>query len=269
MEPWTELGFSSTPEAAWETLIRRYAAGIEARVRRALRRAGVRPRGEQIEEIVQEVYCRLLADGSWRLRQCRATSQYQIGAFLGKVAERVALDHVRAARAQKRGGNARGRGASAAPGTPEASETASTPDAPGTLGAPGDPCRYRAHGMERNGAGGRDGYRDPGDGAGQGDGEVRQLVDPRANPEELMLGRERMRLFLERCGALAGSREARRNARILALAWNGWNSCEIARVVGGRLTPRSIDSLLRRIRRRAAAQARRRPPREGQSGEEL
>jgi DNA-directed RNA polymerase specialized sigma24 family protein len=240
MEPWTELGFSSTPEAAWETLISRYATGLKARVRRALRRTGVRPRGDLIEEIVQEVYCRLLAGGSWRLRQCRATSQYQVSAFLGKVAERVALDHVRAARAQKRGGQVRerqGRGGAADGG------------GRGGCGGRGG----RGHGREGSGAGGLDGHGDPGERTG--DGEVRQLVDPRANPEERMLGRERMRLFLERCGALAGGREVRRNARILALAWSGWNSGEIARVVGGRLTPRSIDSLLRRIRRRAAAQA--------------
>jgi hypothetical protein len=251
MEPWTELGFSSTPEAAWETLIRRYGAGLEARVRRSLRQAGVRPRGEHIEEIVQEVYCRLLAGGSWRLRQCRATSQNQLGAFLGKVAERVALDHVRAARAQKRGGPARGRRAPA--------DRAGAADG-----------RGRGEGREGSGAGGRDGHCGPGgERAGHGDGEPRQLVDPRANPEERMLGRERMRLFLERCGALAGRREVRRNARILALAWNGWNSGEIARVMGGRLTQRSIDSLLRRIRRRAAAQGRRRTARARQTGEEL
>ncbi len=236
MEPWTELGFSSTPEAAWETLISRYGTGLKARVRRALRRTGMRPRGELIEEIVQEVYCRLLAGGSWRLRQCRATSQYQVSAFLGKVAERVALDHVRAARAQKRGGQVRerhGRGGAADRGGRGA----------------------RGEGREGSAAGGMDVHGGLGERTGNGDGEVRQLVDPRANPEELMLGRERMRLFLERCGALAGGREVRRNARILALAWSGWNSGEIARVVGGTLTPRSIDSLLRRIRRRAAAQA--------------
>jgi glutathione S-transferase len=81
-----------------------------------------------------------------------------------------------------------------------------------------------------------------------------------------MLRRERMRLLMERCGALAGRREVQRNARILVLAWNGWSSGEIARVVGGRVTARCIKSLLRRIRRRAAAEARRQSR---QRGEEL
>jgi DNA-directed RNA polymerase specialized sigma24 family protein len=201
MEPGAGLySFSSSPcrpEAAWEELIGRYGAGIKARVRGVLRRAGQQPRTEQVEEIVQEVYCRLLAGGGRRLRRCRATSAGQVGAFLGKVAERVALDQLRAARAQKRGG-----------------------DQPA------------------------------------GGGADERAVDPRANPEELVLMRERLRLFLERCGVLAGRRDYRRNARILALAVDGWSSGDIARIVGGTFTARSIDGLLLRVRRYVAAQAR-------------
>jgi DNA-directed RNA polymerase specialized sigma24 family protein len=199
MGPLTELCFSSTsePESAWEDLIGRYGAGLKARVGSVLRRSGVRPRSEHVEEIVQEVYCRLLAGGGRRLRRCRATSEGQVGAFLGRVAERVALDQLRAARAQKRGG-------------------------------------------DQGGAGAAD----------------ERVADPRANPEELVLRRERLRLFLERCGALAGRRDHRRNTRILALAVAGWSSGEIARAVGGTLTARSIDGLLLRVRRCVAARAR-------------
>jgi DNA-directed RNA polymerase specialized sigma24 family protein len=199
MEPLAGLCFSSTfePESAWEDLVGRYGAGLKARVGSVLRRSGVRPRSEHVEEIVQEVYCRLLAGGGRRLRRCRATSEGQVGAFLGRVAERVALDQLRAARAQKRGGDQ--------------------------------------------------------DGLGAADERV---ADPRANPEELVLRRERLRLFLERCGTLAGRRDHRRNARILALALAGWSSGEIARAVGGTLTARSIDGLLLRVRRCVAARAR-------------
>lgn len=217
MERIAGLGFSSSskPDAAWEELIGRYGPGLKARVGSVLRRAGVPPRGEHVEEIVQEVYCRLLAGGGRRLRRCRATSENQIGAFLGRVAERVTLDQLRAARAQKRGG------ASAAnPGT----------------GFEGGQARAWS--------------RPPG--ASEWD---ERAVDPRANPEELVLSRERMRLFLERCGALAGRRDYRRNARILALAFAGLSSAEIARAVGGALTPRSIDGLLLRVRRYVAAHA--------------
>ena len=210
MEPFVGLCFSSSskPDAAWEELIGRFGAGLKARVGSVLRRCGVRPRDEHVEEIVQEVYCRLLAGGSRRLRRCRATSESQVGAYLGRVAERVALDQLRAARAQKRGG----------PSAPVAAAEAE--------GRPG----------EWWGGGGERGER---------------AVDPRANPEELVLSRERLRLFLERCGALAGRRDYRRNARILALAVAGMNSGEIARAVGGALTARSIDGLLLRVRRHA------------------
>ncbi len=205
MESFAGLCFTSTtePEAAWEELIGRYGAGLKARVGSVLRRSGVRPRREQVEEIVQEVYCRLLAGGSRRLKRCRATTAGQVGAFLGRVAERVALDQLRAARAQKRGGD------------------------------------LAAHAPQVAGA-------------ARGGGDER-AVDPRANPEELVLSRERVLLFLERCGALAGRRDHRRNARILALALAGFSSGEIARIVGGTLTPRGIDGVLCRLRRDVAA----------------
>jgi DNA-directed RNA polymerase specialized sigma24 family protein len=202
------LCFTSTsePETAWEELIGRYGAGLKARVGNVLRRSGVRPRREQVEEIVQEVYCRLLAGGSRRLKRCRATNESQVGAFLGRVAERVALDQLRAARAQKRGGEAAAHASQVSNGAHLAADE--------------------------------------------------RAVDPRANPEELVLSRERLLLFLERCGALAGRRDHRRNARILALALAGFSSGEIARIVGGSLTPRGIDGLLCRVRRDVAAHAR-------------
>jgi len=201
MEPLAGLSFSSssTPETAWEDLVGRYGAGLKARVGNVLRRSGVPPRSEHVEEIVQEVYCRLLAGGCRRLRRCHATSEGQIGAFLGRVAERVALDQLRAARAQKRGGAL-------------ASQEAASQ-------------------------------------------RQERAVDPRANPEEQVLTRERFRLFLERCGALAGRRDYRRNARILALAVAGLSSVEIATAFGGALSPRSIDGLLLRVRRYVAAHA--------------
>jgi DNA-directed RNA polymerase specialized sigma24 family protein len=215
MEPFADLccSSSSKPEAAWEELIGRYGPGLKARVGSVLRRSGVPPRSEHVEEIVQEVYCRLLAGGGRRLQRCRATSEGQVGAFLGRVAERVTLDQLRAARAQKRGG-----ARAASPGA-------------GTQG--GHAVQWTQPGSEWD----------------------ERAVDPRANPEELVLSRERLRLFLERCGTLAGRRDYRRNARILALAVAGLNSGEIARAVGGALTARSIDGLLLRVRRYVAAHA--------------
>jgi DNA-directed RNA polymerase specialized sigma24 family protein len=198
MEPWAALcdSLSSRPDAVWEQLVVRYGTGLKARVGSVLRRCGVPPWCDQVEEIVQEVYCRLLAGGGRRLLRCRASSDVQVAAFLGRVAERVTLDHLRAARALKRGGDQTDQGA-----------------------------------MDE------------------------RAIDPRANPEELVLGRERLRLFLERCGAAAGRGDQRRNARILALAVGGWSSHEIAGAVGGEISARRVTGLLRRMRRHGGARA--------------
>lgn len=198
MEPFAGLCItsSSRPDSDWEELIHRYGGGIKARVGSVLRRAGTPPHRELIDEILQEVYCRLLDGGGRRLRRCRATSENQAAAFLGRVAERVALDQLRLARAQKRGGE-----------------------------------------MTRCGT-------------------ADERADPGANPEERFLIRERLRLLLERCGALAGRKDYRRNARILAMAVDGWSNGDIARAVGGRCTARSIEGLLARVRRYTFAHAR-------------
>ena len=197
MESLGEMCVFAAPEATWEELVGRYAGGLKKRVRGVLRRSGVRPRCEQVEEIVQEVYCRLLAAGGRRMQACRATGHEQVGAFLGRVAERVALDQVRQARAQKRGGD-------------QTFETAAD----------------------------------------------ERAVDPRANPEERVLRRERLRLTAQHCGSLAATAEqgeARRNARILALAIGGWNRTDILRLLGGAhpdLTSHTVDALLLRLRHR-------------------
>jgi DNA-directed RNA polymerase specialized sigma24 family protein len=186
--------------AAWEELIRRFGAGLRARVYLALRRVGSRPRGDEVEELVQEVYCRLLAGGCRRLGACRGRGDKVMGAYLGRVAERVVYDQVRAARALKRGGR----------------------------------C------VLEQGVVGED--------------LAERAVDPGATPEEALLGEERLRLFLESCGALAGPRDRRRNARILALVLlGGWSSAEIARAARGKLSARSIESLVHRTRSRLIA----------------
>jgi DNA-directed RNA polymerase specialized sigma24 family protein len=199
MQRLAELCFASVagPESAWEELIRRFGPGLRARVGRVLRQAGVRPRREQVEELVQEVYCRLLDGGGRRIYSCRAVNDPQVAAFLGKVAERVVLDQLRAARALKRG-------------------------------------REQA----------------------AADGAEKLVEDPRANPEERVLGHERVRMFLERCGALAGRRHSSRNARILVMSASGWTSEEIAAALGSGLTARCVEGLLPRVRRDVAAHGR-------------
>jgi RNA polymerase sigma factor (sigma-70 family) len=71
---------------------------------RAFRRAGGRPQPDQLEDLVQESYCRLLEKDSRILRRCRGAKEVSVGAYLSRVAESVAIDHLRASGAAKRGG---------------------------------------------------------------------------------------------------------------------------------------------------------------------
>jgi DNA-directed RNA polymerase specialized sigma24 family protein len=59
--------------------------------------------------VVQEVYCRLLAEDGRRLAACRARGEVQVISYLRRVVERVAIDQARRERAAKRGGGWRGR----------------------------------------------------------------------------------------------------------------------------------------------------------------
>ena len=90
--------------ADWEEFRRRFEPRLVQGVKRAFRWAGARPRADQIEDLVQESYCRLLEQDAAALKRCRSDSEVAIGVYLGRIAERVAIDHVRAAVAEKRGG---------------------------------------------------------------------------------------------------------------------------------------------------------------------
>lgn len=90
-------------ESEWEALARRHGSYLCSRVIGALRAAGAVPTAEQVEELVQEVYCRLLARGSDRLRQLLHGDEEGLTAYLGRVASSVVFDAVRAIAAVKRG----------------------------------------------------------------------------------------------------------------------------------------------------------------------
>jgi DNA-directed RNA polymerase specialized sigma24 family protein len=92
-------------EASWEDLIRCYGPLVRGQVHRSLRGAGfVRPEPEQVDERVQEVYCRLLSGGSRRLCLLRRWSEGQVVSYLSRVAQGVVLDELRSQAAVKRGG---------------------------------------------------------------------------------------------------------------------------------------------------------------------
>ncbi len=184
----------------WGEFVDRYGHRLAAGVRRALRRCGTRVGREGRQDLLQEVYLRLLEKQGLRLRRCRAQGDKSIGAYLSKIAESVVIDHVRAAAAAKRGG--------------------------GRLTQPAS-----------------DGGSDP----------FESAIAAGPSPEERLLSRERRRLFVRHCREAVGSRNARRDLRVLYLAFfEGFTSREICRRLGGGLTPSSIDSLLHRVKRRLA-----------------
>lgn len=82
------------------------------------------------------------------------------------------------------------------------------------------------------------------------------LADPRADPEALLLVRERLQLLFVAAGAgFPAGPVRRRNVSILRRAWiGGWNSHEISGFLDRRLQPTSIDTLLCRVRRRLGEQ---------------
>jgi RNA polymerase sigma factor (sigma-70 family) len=90
--------------AGGEDVLRCYGRKLAARARRALAEFGEAPEADRVEEVVQEVYCRLLDAQGHRLAACRAESEGQAFSYLGRVVERVVLDQLRARLAAKRGG---------------------------------------------------------------------------------------------------------------------------------------------------------------------
>jgi DNA-directed RNA polymerase specialized sigma24 family protein len=91
----------------WDTVVGTHDLWLRRRVRDGMRRLGLRPRPDEIGESVQEVYCRLLQGGPCRLRRLRGVERSRVLTYLGRVADSVLLDEMRASRAAKRGGGPR------------------------------------------------------------------------------------------------------------------------------------------------------------------
>lgn len=77
---------------AWARLVEHHDRRIAAVLAHALGPAGA----EEVPDLRQEVYARLLAGGGAALRGLRAERPGALAAFVAKVARRVALDHARA-----------------------------------------------------------------------------------------------------------------------------------------------------------------------------
>jgi len=92
------------PGMDWSTVVHRYDGRLRCRVRRVLCRVGIRAHPELVDELMQEIYCRLLEAGASRLRRCRAGTEPELIAYIGIVAEHLILDRRRLALALKRSG---------------------------------------------------------------------------------------------------------------------------------------------------------------------
>ena len=87
----------------WEEFLDRFGLRMRNGLKRALRRSGARLADGELEDLYQEVLCKLLDQDRRRLAGCRATEERSIGAYLGRVAESVVFDHLRSKGAVKRG----------------------------------------------------------------------------------------------------------------------------------------------------------------------
>lgn len=97
MKPTVEM--SETAGSLSEALIRKHEGVLRSRVWRLFERLGRPPGRELVEEIVQEAYCRLLEDA---LPRRRGRTVGELLSFLGTIAERAVLDHLRSVQAGKR-----------------------------------------------------------------------------------------------------------------------------------------------------------------------
>jgi RNA polymerase sigma factor (sigma-70 family) len=90
--------------AFWDGFVRRHGRELHRAVACAMARRGLRPDDEQVEELVQEVYCRLLSGSS---RTVAGRPRAQLWAYLHRIARSVVIDELRSRRAGKRGGGQR------------------------------------------------------------------------------------------------------------------------------------------------------------------
>lgn len=182
-------------ETGWEPYVVPFEEFLRKRVSRTMKRAGLRPEPEQVRDMIQDVYCRLLEGGPPRLEQLRKLPLRGTLSYLTRVAQSTVFDQVRAAHSAKRS----------------------------------DLRRLRT-------------------------GRVRmeRLADPAPTPDQILMLTEGRRLLLRRLRNLLGGSGPRRAVRNAHLLWfalvEGWGSRELGRAFA--LTPRSVDTLVCRLRRR-------------------
>ena len=89
------------PEACFERVVHHHDNRVRNRIQSMLCRFGLPDHPELVDEIVQEVYYRVLSRGRGRLGRRTET---QLIAYLGLAAERAVIDYIRSTNAEKRRG---------------------------------------------------------------------------------------------------------------------------------------------------------------------
>ena len=87
----------------WQEFFNRFDRRIAVGVYRTLAKFDARIGSEDRQDLLQEVYCRLLERRGRYLRRCRGEFDGAVGAYLGRVAESVVVDYLRNLSAAKRG----------------------------------------------------------------------------------------------------------------------------------------------------------------------
>src|SRR5262245_4643402 len=111
-------------DALWEEMIARHRHRLAARLRAALARCGLGTADDLVEDLMQEVLCRLLERHGRSLSTGPAQNDLALGAYLGRMAERAVVDRVRYLAAAKRAG----RGLVSLSQPAVAGQAAATPD---------------------------------------------------------------------------------------------------------------------------------------------
>lgn len=197
----------------WDLFVDRYGPWLRRRCWYVLQRGGGEMWTDEVEELVQEIYCRLLENRRRRLRGFEGDSERALRSFLARVARSVVLSHLRRRFASKRS-----QARSDSQGSFREGAWCDRPPAPGERKIErleGVPCLRRS-------------------------------------PESEALRRQERRDFFRRCRETDGGRDCLRNLRIAWLALHeGWSSREIAPRVS--LSPSAVDTVVYRVRRRLEA----------------
>ena len=87
----------------WQEFLARFDRRIAAGVYRTLARFDARVGTDEQQDLLQEVYCRLLDRRGRYLQRCRGEVDGAVGVYLARVAESVVVDYLRNRSAAKRG----------------------------------------------------------------------------------------------------------------------------------------------------------------------